>query len=564
MRYATVLLTVGLCLLVGCGKPRPRAVPKRHPAASAVPVVPLRPRVLAGKQAAACFRLDGANGLQRLVNGLTAYGLPAEIKSVADDFLRQTGLGKIDVEWISVTVGELENTVKDRRLPSLAVAIRGQNDLVSLTARLEQTIRQRKRDFAFMPCTVAGVAAWRLPKSARGPDDPDYHFASLDGKLILVTLSRDDLERQIRLFRQGQEESDTFPGVYLPDGYAVDAVVPSVPALRMALDGATGPLGRLRAFFDGFADLQTMDFKVATTGELRLTGQFGRHEAAVAARPVFASALSAVRTDPIVAAGLPSAAKALLTGLWIDTKDTETALAGRLPVGTQPTVFLSGAATGLLLPQVFAALDDARSTYLARQGQQIVRGLLAADAARAARGLPSLRPHLSATDGLSSDASDIAGKVYVTATEYFKRLFDLPHQKIAGWRPLVEGYEATWLTGGILAPGQPGHERPANVIWTIVAGLPEEAPGSAPLLLSSNIDTANFPTVGTLDGASTEPVHLVSHAPHGRILSGCQAVVITKDGSVRNLPVQGLTFGQLLGGESVTLPPGIEVRYLHP
>ena len=82
----------------------------------------LTPKALKGTQVAFAVRGEGERTPAKLLKRLNESGLPAaEVAEEADAILQKTGLGDLDVKWLTLTVGGIERASRPGGKPDVAV-----------------------------------------------------------------------------------------------------------------------------------------------------------------------------------------------------------------------------------------------------------------------------------------------------------------------------------------------------------------------------------------------------------------------------------------------------------
>ena len=141
-------------------------------------------------------------------------------------FLEECGLRNVYPRWCVLSIeGPLRMTDEKQDLGGMALAIAADVDLERLISKAK--VRMEETDdnqVEVREISVGGEKAWRvLPKGDDAAKvmreaNAKPHLSSLDGKLLLVAMSRRVLENQIRLYRNGKGKGDALGGFSAADG----------------------------------------------------------------------------------------------------------------------------------------------------------------------------------------------------------------------------------------------------------------------------------------------------------------------------------------------------------
>jgi prepilin-type N-terminal cleavage/methylation domain-containing protein len=220
-----------------------------------------------------------------------------------------------------------------------------------------------------------------------------------------------------------------------------------------------------------------------------------------------------------------------------------------------------GILMGVLVPQISGAMFTANLNAMSMQGAKLVKAIVAENVSRSDKS--ELWPHLTADDGLTDDAEDIAGNPYGTSTEYFRKLFDIDNQTSTDWNPYIDRELVSTLWGYGVPAAKPGNLQQANVAWTIVAGMPAETDGTVPVLVSRNADTSQFAVQGQNDmSTQTTRIDLEKFPqPFGK--KGC--VVVYKSGGAKTFKARDARLNNIYAEMPVvSFTDGIQLQYLKP
>ena len=169
------------------------------------------PKIAEGTTMAIAVRSGESTSLAPLVKQYKLEDLSADkmsqLPDEAKEFLKETGLDKVDTKWLAVTVGDLSVIAKDG-VPEIAASMLTTLNLDATIATAEKKFKEKKEDVSFKKTTIAGVPAYEIVVKKDEKVVPCV--ASLDGQLILGASSKAVLEKQIALYRDGKGESKDF------------------------------------------------------------------------------------------------------------------------------------------------------------------------------------------------------------------------------------------------------------------------------------------------------------------------------------------------------------------
>lgn len=223
-----------------------------------------------------------------------------------------------------------------------------------------------------------------------------------------------------------------------------------------------------------------------------------------------------------------------------------------------------GILMGVLIPNITGAVFKSNQQTMAIQGSNLIKGIMAGNIDRIAKGKPTLWPHRTEADGLNSqDTDDIAGTPYGTSTEYFKALFDIQNQTSGDrWRPYID-VDVKYLWGCGVGAATPGNLQQNNVAWTIVSGVTEEMDSKIPALVTRNMDTSQF-AVSAEKNMSTKTTEVTLGGTYPQPFGKKGAVVVTKDGAAMSLAARDCRLKDIYQNAQINIPEGIELKYLEP
>ena len=136
------------------------------------------------------------------------------------EFIDESGLGDAELRWAVFSAEDLKFGNGAPQWVGLSLAIAGKIDLEKLLPAIEKKSSEKPRTAVmFKEISVEGGKAWRMePQDDSSARQLEEHVTSLDGKLVLVASSRDTLEKQIRLYRDGKDEGDALDGFSAKEG----------------------------------------------------------------------------------------------------------------------------------------------------------------------------------------------------------------------------------------------------------------------------------------------------------------------------------------------------------
>jgi hypothetical protein len=114
------------------------------------------------------------------------------------------------------------------------------------------------------------------------------------------------------------------------------------------------------------------------------------------------------------------------------------------------------------------------------RGKDIWMAIAAADAERAAVGLPSVWP------------SDVGEFNFTDSTAYFRYLFDEDYAGTTNGVPRLPGFDYSQLAGAGVPCCVDGKLAPSNNVWIIAKNVRDDMNGVLPVLVSCNVDAASL------------------------------------------------------------------------
>ena len=128
-------------------------------------------------------------------------------------FLKESGVLDADYRWAVLSMDSVPdmNGGSDGIPDGLALAIAGNIDLAKFMQAAQRKLAEKEEDAAtFMETPLEGEKVWHLvPANEKAAQEmknvkADPYVAWLGGQLVVVTLSRETMVKQIRLYRKGE------------------------------------------------------------------------------------------------------------------------------------------------------------------------------------------------------------------------------------------------------------------------------------------------------------------------------------------------------------------------
>ena len=221
-----------------------------------------------------------------------------------------------------------------------------------------------------------------------------------------------------------------------------------------------------------------------------------------------------------------------------------------------------GILMGVLVPQITSAMFTANLNAMSFSGGKLVRAIVAAGVSSSSG--EDFWPHESEADGKGDDTDRINGMSFNSSTEYFKELFDVENQTKADWRPCIDKELLSGLWGFGVPPAKPGTLNAANVAWTVVSGMPADADGTLPVLVSRNVDTAQFAKSGSSNDMSTQKT-IPALDKYPQPFSKKGAVVVYKSGKAVALQARDARLCDIYRDQpNISFADGVTLKYLEP
>ena len=485
----------------------------------------------------------------------------SEAPPEACSFLEECGLRNVYPRWCVLSIeGPLRIVDEKPNLGGMALAIAADVDLERLITRAKAKMEETgDGQVAVREVSVGGEKAWQvLPKDddvakAMREANAKPHLSSLDGKLLLVAMSRRVLESQIRLYRNGKGKGDALGGFSAADGELLrlhvsgigDIVQEALP-LDAVRDAPKGLFAEMSSIGEEIvAGLQSLsaDVKVSQDGTvgLNMCLEAATEDDAELVRTLVGAiavlAKTMVSRSPEVPKETVRAIKSLHVG----------GIGNMVELRWDDAMPILG---GSMFPAIATAKSSANLTEMSINGRNLFIAITQASTEREAAGLGSAWPRTVVDD--AADKSDIAGMACRKSTDYFRILFDLSNCGTEKWAPYVD------CNKDVLGKDLD--------LWCVAANVTDEMPDCIPVLISANFNPELLPA--KWDGSSGSTVRLPIGPAHGaaKSLFGDKAIVVVrKGGSVQVIKAKHLTFASLYGMQAFDLTNAkTPVVYLTP
>ena len=480
------------------------------------------------------------------------------------DFLKECGLRDVYPRWAVLSLdGPLPIDSENLNLERMALAIAADVDLEKLISAVSKKMAADDDDsVSFQKILVGGEKAWQIvPKDGdivRGMSavNANPHLASLDGKLLLLALSRTTLEEQIRLYRKGlgKGKDDALGGFAAADGELLRFHVSGIGNMIKdvaPLDAWCGTKqGDLAAEITSIAKkivmgLQALSADIKTTqgGAVGLTLclEAASEDDAEVIRTLTGAVLVIAKTCAARSSDVPKEIAAALKSIHIGGLENKIELrcADVMPM-----------LEGSLFPAVFSAKQNANTSAMAMKGRNLFVGIVQANTEREAAGLAAAWPRTTAVDG--TDKDDIAGKAYQKSTDYFRDLFDMANHGKAEWDPYV--------ACGMDVVGKDFDE------WCVVANVTDDMPDCIPVLISANFNPELLLSKWDGNSDSTTPLPIgPEHGATKSLFDDKVIIVVRKGGASQVIKAKYLTYKNLYGDQTFDLTNAkTPVVYLTP
>ena len=465
-------------------------------------------------------------------------------------FIEKSGLRDARLEWAAMSLEDFRLEKGEPNPVGLSVAIGGKLELEKL---IDASQGEKDCKASFEKIEIEGEKAWCITPQ----DESDTKemkekniepcVASLDGRLVLLAISRDTLAKQIRLYRKGADKGDAVKGFSAAKGELMRLHLSGIGDL-VKKNSSKGELRMIGNFVPdgdklvcGLQDL-TIDTKVKLDGMLSETIRLktASEEDADKLRTLAKTGLMAATAQMSRNKNMPEDAKKMIQEVKIGGSDGV--------VEVQSGIASAGIMAGALFPAVSSAMLSANTAAMSANGRNLLMGIIMANTEREAAGKPSVWP-CTIVDA-SADADDIAGKAYRSSTDYFNALFDMERYGTADWEPYVDKSLLERLSGAGVPKMDGKRLEGRNVAWTVAANVLDHMPDGMPVLISANFNPALL--LRKWDGKSNRfrrlPIGPGSGA--GKSMFGDKAIVIVrKGGTVEAIKAKDLTYDRLYQGQ---------------
>ena len=400
-------------------------------------------------------------------------------------FIEKSGLRDVTFRWTVVTMESLKSVDGTPQLDGLSVAIKGDVELKKFFSALREESGEAA---TFEEVEVGGEKAWHvLPQEDVAATlfkkaNIDPYVTSLDGQLVLVAMSRNALEKQIRLYRTGEGKGDALGDFSAADGELMRLHLSGIGDLvrRNVSRNDLRVINRVIANGDQLVcGLRNFDVKTTVRPDGLLSDllqlETESEKDADTLRTLAKTGLMTAKAKMARESAVPPGLTKLIDDVAIGGADGQV----EIKCVGMGVFLLSGAA---LLPAVSAATLNANATALAAKGRNLNMGIVRANAEREI----DLWPRTEAAKNTGGE--EVSGRAYGSSTEYFRALFDMANYGTAEWRPAVHGGLLSSLWGAGVPAMDNGSLEERNVAWIVAANVTDETPDFMPVLISANFN----------------------------------------------------------------------------
>jgi len=483
--------------------------------------------------------------VQKAKEKIAAYkkDLFTDADQEARAFIEKSGLRDADIGWAVVSMENFNIEGGEPQLNGLSVAIGGKVDLEKLILASQNEAGAK---MSFEAAKLEGEKVWHIvphdEKTAKGlkKSHADPYVASLDGRLVLVAMSRDTLAKQIRLYRNGEGKGDALGGFSAAEGefmrYHLSGIGDLVRNntsrndLRMIKqvipDGDEIVYGLKKLTVDSVV---RSDGTVSDTLRLETASEKDADQLRTLAKTGVMTATAHMAKEREAPKGL----KKIIEDVKVGGTDGQ--------VEVKCGSFGVGVLAGALFPAISSAMLSANASVLALNGRKLYVGMMQANVERMSAGVGSVWPRTKATAG--ADKKDIADRASASAFEYFTALFDMEHYGTSEWDPCVDGDLLSSL-GKKAVVGKTINA--SGLDWCIAANVTDKMPDDAIVLVSGNFNPALLLRKwdGQADGKKILPIGPKSGAPKS-MLGDRAVVIVRKGGSAETIKKKFLTYDVL-------------------
>ena len=480
----------------------------------------------------------------------------ANIPSESREFLSECGLEGVYPEWALLSMeGPLQLNVERQNLGGLALAVAGPVDLERVISAVGRKMAESgEDDVVIREIYIDGEKAWRILPN-RNSVARDFrevnvnpHIASIDGRLVIVAMSRRILEKQIRLYRNGEGAregyGDALGGFSAADGQLTriymsgigEAIRCNVPveAMKRGLNfGMAADIASVSEEIVTSLRSLALDVDVAQDGGVGLTLRLeaGSEDDGELIRTLVGAGLALAKTFGLRAMNMPRELASVVRGMHVG------GLGSMVEFRCDNAALLLG---GMVIPQISLALSNAQASAVSVKGRNIFVGIILANTEREACGLENVWPRTVALEG-DGYKDDIAGKAYTTSTEYFRDMFDAQNYGTQDWAP--------YLDCDISAFGRDFDD------WCVAANVTDDMPDCIPVLVSANFNPELLRRKWDRRSGSIVRLPIGPRSGAAKSMFGDrEIVVVRKGGSVEVLKERDLTYAALYRNCAFCLP----------
>ena len=283
----------------------------------------------------------------------------ADVPEDERGLLVESGLGDANFRWAVLSLEGVNYKDDAPQVIGLSLALAGKFDFENFISFIKRKLSEEKdARVALQKVPVKGENAWRVvPKDvdmARqwGDVSIDLHVTSLDGQLILLTSSRETLEKQILLYRLGSGKGDALSGFSAKEG---DLLHLTLPGTREFVPQSVVP--------GDWLGMEGLDFDWKVSPEGKVSESFQVRDGSIvfsilggALFPVISSAMLSADTSTMAMQG-----RNLITGIIQANVERESAGLG--PVWPRTVVERTGKADDVAARAYTSATDYFRALF---------------------------------------------------------------------------------------------------------------------------------------------------------------------------------------------------------
>lgn len=169
-----------------------------------------RPRIADGTALAIGWRSPTDGKLKKFVDDLFAKRLRSGESGRFFGILKKAGFDNLDVNWGLLTTAQpVAEDGKFEKFPDIALVVSRSHDVKKIVAAI---CEEARGGIASEDVKIAGRSVIRLVKKGEDVSKVNLtpHFASLQGKLLIVTSNAECMERQLGLYLDGKGVSADF------------------------------------------------------------------------------------------------------------------------------------------------------------------------------------------------------------------------------------------------------------------------------------------------------------------------------------------------------------------